>query len=143
MPLDRGTRNYAIFLLALAAGLIALALYEPPVVRELNKKLEQDPLVSTFPYEFRVLRVENGAAVMSTPRSPAVPVERVLGILFPDIAGQPGDSPGFQEAQKKLATVQTRARDLVLHDPRVKRVRWELDRDWLMQHGLQPPAASL
>jgi len=142
MPLDRATRNYAIFLLALAAGLIALALYEPPVVRELNEKLEQDPLVSAFPYDFRVLRVEQGTAFMSTPRSPAVPVERVLGILFPDIAGQPGDSSAFQEAQKRLARAQTRALDLVLEDPRVKRVQWQLDRNWLMQHGIQLPAGG-
>ena len=142
MPLDRATRNYAIFLLALAVGLIAIALYEPPVVRELNEKLEQDPLVSAFPYTFRVLRVEGDTAVMSTPRSPAVPVERVLGILFPDIAGQPSDSPTFQEAQKRLARTQTRARDLVLEDPRVKRVQWHLDRDWLLQHGIQLPAGG-
>ena len=143
MPLDRGTRNYAIFLLALAAGLIALALYEPPLVHELNKKLEQAPQVSAFPYEFRVLRVENGTAVMSTPRSPAVPVERVLGILFPEVAGQAGDSPAFQKAQKHLAKTQTRARDLVLKDPKVKRVQWQLDRNWLMQHGIQLPAQAI
>ena len=142
MPLDRGTRNYALFLLALVAALIALALYEPPLVRDLNRKLAEDPLVSRFPYAFRVLQVENGTAVMSTPRSPAVPVERVLGILFPEVAGQPGDSPGFQKAQKRLARVQTRARDLVLKTPGVKRVQWRLDRDWLVQHGIQPPAGS-
>jgi len=143
MPLDRSTRNYALFLLALALSLIALALYEPPVVRELNKRLKQDPQVSAFPYEFRVLRLEGTVAIMSTPRSPAIPVERILGILFPEVAGQPGDSPTFQKAQQQLATVQTRARDLVLEDPRVKRIQWELDGNWLMQHGIHPPAGTL
>jgi len=76
---------------------------------------------------------------MSTPRSPAVPVERVLGLLFPEVAGQPGDSPAFQAAQQRLARIQTRARDLVLEAPDIDHVRWELDRDWLMRHGIQPP----
>ncbi|HHH40364.1 MAG TPA: glutamate-ammonia-ligase adenylyltransferase [Sedimenticola sp.] len=139
MPLDRGTRIYAAFLLALILGLVLLALYEPPRVAELNDLLESDPQVSASPYPFRVLRVEGATAVMSTPRSPAVPVERVLGLLFPEVAGQPGDAPAFQAAQQRLARIQTRARDLVLEAPDIDHVRWELDRDWLMRHGIQPP----
>ncbi len=139
MPLDRATRNYALFLLALILGLVFLALYEPPRVAALNERLESDPEISAFPYPFRVVRVEGTTAVMHTPRSPAVPVARVLGILFPEVAGQPSDSPAFQAAQKRLARIQTRARDLVLEAPDIDRVRWELDRDWLLQHGLRPP----
>lgn len=142
MPLDRGTKIYALVLLGLILGLVALALYEPPVVRELNDKLEQDSLVNSFPYAFRVVRVEGNTAVMSTPRSSAVPVERVLGILFPEVAGQPGDSPVFQAAQERLATTQKRAYKLVMDDPRIRRIQWELDRDWLMQHGITLPPAG-
>ncbi len=143
MALDRGTRIYAAVLLFLVVGLAVLALYEPPEVARLNARLSADPQVAAFPYPFRVLRLEEGdTAVMSTPRSTAVPVERILGILFPESAGRSGDAPEFQAAQRRLAEVQTRARDLVLADPAVKRVRWVLDRDWLMRHGIQSPPST-
>jgi hypothetical protein len=139
MPLDRGTKIYALTLLGLILGLVALILYEPPVVRELNEKLAQDSAVSRFPYKFRVLRMEGSTAVMSTPRSSAVPVEQVLGILFPEVAGQPGDSPAFQAAQARLAIAQKRAYKQVIEDPRVNQIRWELDKSWLMEHGVTLP----
>jgi hypothetical protein len=138
MPLDRGTRIYAGFLLAVVVGLVALALYQPAKVRELNQRLANDPLVSGFPYPFHVLRVENGVAVMSTPRSSLVPVAEVLGRLFPEVANASPDSPQFQEHQSQLAKVQKHAKALVLQDPDIHDVRWELDRDWLLQHGIQP-----
>ncbi len=135
--MDRGTRNYAIFLALLVSGLLFVALYEDPKVSSLNDLLEQDPQVASFPYSFRVLRVANGVATMSTPRSSRVPVARVLGILFPSVAGKSEASAAYQKAQKRLATVQTRARDMVLQDPEIHRVSWELDRDWLARHGVQ------
>lgn len=135
--LDKGTRNYALFLLALLVLWVAWALYEDPKVSELNQRLEADPLVSAFPYRFRVLRVENGIATMSTPRSSAVPVARVLGILFPNVAGKAETSEAYMRAQQRLAKVQTRARDRVLDDPEIKSVSWELDRAWLSRHGIQ------
>ena len=139
MTLDRGTRIYALFLLALILGLLFLALYQPPKVRELNRLLSSDPALSSFPYPFRVLHVEGSTAVMGTPRSPGMPVQQVLPLLFPETAGRSTDSPAFQEAQKRLAKMQARARRLVAQDPEIDKVRWELDRDWLAQHGLQPP----
>lgn len=135
--LDRGTRIYALLLLALILLWVGWALYEDPQVAALNRRLEADPQVSAFPYRFRVLRLENGVATMSTPRSSALPVSRVLGILFPHVAGKAEDSDAFQAAQRQLARVQTRARDLVLEDPGVKSVRWELDRGWLGSYGIQ------
>jgi hypothetical protein len=74
--------------------------------------------------------------MMSTPRSTEVPVERVLGLLFPEVSRRPSDSPEFREAQQRLAGVQTRARDLVLEDAQIQRVSWVLDRDWLRDHGI-------
>jgi len=136
MALDRGTKIYAGVLLAVALGLVALALYEPPLVRDLNHRLETDPQLAGFPYPFRVLRVENGVATMTTPRNRAVPVARVLGKLFPEVAGADPASPRFQAFQEKLASAQKRAMAMVMKDPQVKRVQWELDRDWLMRHGI-------
>jgi len=140
MPgLDRGTKIYAAVLGALVLGLVFLTLYEPPQVSRLNDRLEADEQVGNFPYAFRVLRIGNGVAVMSTPRSSAVPVARVLDKIFPGVGNSAPNSPLFQEMQKKLATVQARASKLVTEDPEIKGVQWELDRDWLMQHGINPP----
>lgn len=135
--LDRGTRNYALFLLAVVVLWIGWALYEDPQMSALNQRLEDDPVVSVYPYRFRVLRVGNGVATMSTPRSSAVPVARILGILYPNVAGKPETSDAYMHAQQQLAKTQTRARDTVLDDPQIKSINWELDRTWLTQHGIQ------
>ncbi|MBL3601096.1 MAG: glutamate-ammonia-ligase adenylyltransferase [gamma proteobacterium endosymbiont of Lamellibrachia anaximandri] len=134
--MDRGTRNYAIGLGIFVLGLLVLFLYEDPKASDLNDLLEEDAEISAFPYAFRVLRISNGIAVMSSPRSTEVPVARVLGILFPRVAGKSPASAEFQKVQKNLAKVQTKARDLVVADPEIKRVHWELDRAWLSGHGV-------
>lgn len=140
MPkLDKGTRIYAAILGAIVLGLIFLALYEPPIVSDLNDRLEADEHVGNFPYAFRVMRVDNGVAVMSTPRSSAVPVAQVLDKIFPGLGNSDPASPLFQELQAQLATTQKRARTIVLENPEIRRVRWQLDRDWLTQHGIPLP----
>ena len=135
--LDRGTRNYALFLLALLLLWLGWALYEDPLVSSLNRRLGDDPELAAFPYRFRVLDVSNGVATIGTPRSSAVPVARVLGILYPNVAGKPETSDAYLRAQQQLARTQTRARDMILEAPQIEAVRWQLDRDWLMKHGIQ------
>ena len=140
MPqLDRGTKIYAAVLGAVALALTFLALYTPPQVGHLNGRLEADEQVGSFPYPFRVLRVSNGVAVMSTPRSSAVPVAQVLDKIFPGLGNSDPASPLFRELQDKLASTQKRAKAIVLKDPEIKRVQWELDRDWLSAHGITLP----
>ena len=73
---------------------------------------------------------------MSTPRSTDVPVSRILGILFPEVKGLSTQSSIFQKTQKSLAKVQILARETVISDAEIKRVSWELDRSWLLQHGI-------
>jgi hypothetical protein len=143
MPqLDRGTKIYAAVLGTLVLVLIFLALYTPPQVAHLNDRLEANEQVGGFPYPFRVLRVSNGVAVMSTPRSSAVPVAQVLDKIFPGLGNSDPASPLFRELQDQLASTQKRARAIVLEDPEIKRVQWELDQDWLMQHGITPPPST-
>ncbi|EGV51736.1 hypothetical protein [Candidatus Endoriftia persephone] len=135
--MDRGTRNYVVFLVLLVLGLALLFGYESPKVSELNQRLAADPELNSFSYRFRVVRLDGRKAVMSTPRSTEVPVERILHLLFDDLTSRQTSGPRFQQAQRELARIQTKARDMVLADPAVERVSWELDRDWLMQHGVQ------
>lgn len=134
--MDRGSRNYLIFLIVLVVGLLVLVLYEDPRVSKLNGLLEKDVEITDFPYPFRVISVVDGVATLSTPRSTDVPVAQVLGILFPKVAGRAPNSVEFQRAQQHLATVQTRVRELILAEPTIARVSWQLDRNWLSQHGL-------
>jgi len=133
---DRFTRNYLIILAAIMLPLLFWALYEDPLVSELNEQLEADAVVGSYPYAFRVLRLQNGVAVMSTPRSSSFPVQRALGLIYPRLANRAQDNPDLMEAQAVLASTQKRAKAIVMKSPSVKRVRWELDKDWLMDHGV-------
>ncbi len=139
MALDRGTKIYAVILGLGLVALIFAIFYESPMVSRLNKQLAADPQIHDFPYPFRVLHVNNGVAIMSTPRSSAVPVAQVLNLIFPDLGNAGPGSPRFLERQKQLARVQTQARDLVLKHTEIKKVHWQVDRNWLLQHGVQLP----
>lgn len=109
--------------------------------RELNQVLEataSEPL-KAYPYPFRVLRVEQGMAVMGTPRNFDVPAFRVIAVLYPDINVKDPNNPAFVEAQQTLAARQTEARLIVSAQPGIKGVKWELDKTWLAAHGVDVP----
>ncbi len=135
--MDKFTRNYSIILGIIVLVVLVWALYEDPDVSALNDLLEQDVAVDNYPYEFQVLRLQNGSAVMSTPRSSEFPVHRALGILFPHLANRAQDNPDVMQAQQELAEIQKKAMAIVMESGKVKNVRWELDKDWLRQHGIQ------
>lgn len=110
--------------------------------RELNQVLEataSEPL-KAYPYPFRVLRVEQGMAVMGTPRNFDVPAFRVIAVLYPEINVKDPNNPAFVEAQQTLAARQTEARLIVSAQPGIKGVKWELDKTWLGAHGIELPA---
>ena len=135
--MDRATKIYAWFLLAVGLSWLIWTLYEDPQVSAMNDVLSQDTELATYPYRFRVLRVEEHTAVISTPRSSQVPVARILGILYPAVAGRSPQSPAFQQAQMDLATHQKRAKAVIAGEPGIDAVRWELDRRWLAEHGIE------
>lgn len=137
--LDRGTKIYAAVLVSVVLIFTIAVLYEPPKLRDMNRTLAEDALLSAYPYPFRVLRIDNDTAVMGTPRSAEVPVRRVLTVLEPAIAGLGDDDPAFQAAQMRLAETQNHARERVLANTDIKAVRWELDADWLRVRGIQVP----
>jgi hypothetical protein len=135
--MDRFTRNYSIVLGVIVLVVLVWALYEDPQVSELNDLLEHDTEVAGYPYQFQVIRLQNGIAIMSTPRSSAFPVHRALGILFPHLANRAQDNPDVMEAQQELARIQKRAKAIVMELGKVNSVRWQLDKNWLSQHGIQ------
>ena len=134
--MDRFTRNYSIVLGGILLVVLAWAFYEDPQVSDLNDLLEHDREIASYPYQFQVLRIQNDIAVMSTPRSSEFPVHRALGILFPRLANRAQDNPDVMKAQQELARIQKRAQAIVMNSGKVKSVRWELDKDWLSQHGV-------
>ncbi len=138
--MDKFTRNYSIVLASIALIWLVWALYEDPKLSEINDLLKQDKIVSSYPYKFRLLRLSNGVAVLSTPRTSEFPVYKALGVIYPHLANRAQDNPDLVQAQQQLAEVQKRVSRIVMESDNVQQVKWELDRIWLAQHGvvLQP-----
>ncbi len=109
--------------------------------RELNRAIAEksSPLLKNYPYEFRVLRTEGSVAIMTTPRSFVVPAFRMLGALYPEMEVKNPNAPAFIAAQKTLGEVQGEVRGIVMSQPGITSVRWELDRQWLSAHGIEVP----
>jgi len=81
--MNRGTRIYAAVLATLVLALAIAALYQPADVRRLNSLLADDPALADYAYHFRVLSIKGRTAGMSSPRSAAVPVQRMIGAIHP------------------------------------------------------------
>ncbi len=130
-------RSQALILAAaLAAGLLWWFAHEDPRVAALNEAIQQDAALRAYPYQFHVVRVEDGIAVMATPRSPKVPAFQALKLIYPSLQGRSPESPDLMQAQQELAELQSRAREIVLQQPGIRAVKWELDKDWLASYGI-------
>jgi len=139
--MDTFTRNYAGGLAAIALASAGVWLYSTwtPRLWEINAQLAADPLVSAYPYHFRVTDLNQGTATLSTPRSFDVPAIQFLSILNPELASLAQDDPRLVAAQQRLVDAQKRAMELVAGLSDVNAVRWELDVAWLADHGIQAP----
>ena len=134
----RETIIAVVVLLLVAAGLLAIwRSHSDPRIDELNRMLADDLEVSEYDYRFRVFGIEGNTAVMSTPRSPQMSVLRFLEIIRPDLDVSQPDTPEVIAAQKELARVQYRAREIVMSHPQIEDVRWQLDKRWYLQHGVE------
>lgn len=109
--------------------------------RHLNDVLAEksSPQLKSYPYPFQVLRVEGHTAVMTTPRNFEVPAFRMLGVLYPDINVKDNNNPKFIEVEHLLGRMQDEARGIVLAEPGIESVRWELDKTWLRRQGIEVP----
>lgn len=125
-----------------ALALLDWAIQRPDApTRHLNDALAEkaSPQLKNYPYQFRVLRVEGKTAVMTTPRNFDVPAFRMLGVLYPEINVRDNNNPKFIEVEHLLGRVQDEAKGIVLAEPGIESVRWELDRDWLRRKGIEVP----
>jgi hypothetical protein len=142
--MDKFTRNYSIVLGVVVVALVAwwISSIWQPEVWKLNEMLEADAELADYPYPFRVERLEDGVAIISTPRNFQVPAIRFLQLIHPELAGLAQDDPKVVEAQQGLIDHQKRAQGLVSAQPGVDRVDWELDVQWLADHGVQVPSGN-
>ncbi|MBK1718404.1 hypothetical protein [Thiocystis violacea] len=136
--MDRFTKTYSILL----GIIVILGLFFwmksswQPGVRGLDRILTSDAQLSTYPYQFRLRSFNDGIAVISTPRSFDVPALQFLQIIHPKLAGKNQDDPEMAAAQQDLIDHQKRAMGLMLAQPDVQSVDWELDTQWLADHGV-------
>lgn len=96
--------------------------------------------LKNYPYRFHVVKVVGETAYLSTPRNVEVPAFRMLAVLYPGIDTRDANNPAFIAEEQHLGRVQSEARAIVLGQPGVKDVQWELDREWLAKQGIDVPA---
>ena len=102
-------------------------------------KAAASPELKNYPHAFHVMRVEGNTAIMGTPRNFDMPAFRFLGAMYPDVNVKDHDNPAFIALEKTLGQVQDEAKGIVLAQPGITGVKWELDREWLQRHHLQVP----
>jgi hypothetical protein len=136
--LDDFTRKYLYFLLSLC--LIAFIWWLTSLdfrAGEINDVLKNDAEVSTYPYPFRVISVENGVAKISSPRSAQLSAIQSLRVMYPELKNSSASSDEIMEAQRGLAKVQSRVGKLVKSQADVSSIKWVLDTQWLAENGIQ------
>ena len=134
-------RYWAVIMLLFLVGLDWYIRAPDSRSRQLTGAIEaqSSAQLKSYPYTFRVMSVSGETAVMSTPRSVEVPALKALGALFPRIDTRNPNDPQFIAAERLLGEVQGEARSIILSQPGIKAVRWELDRDWLAAHAIDVP----
>lgn len=140
--MDRFTRNYSILIGILVIGALAFWINSAwkPDAWNLDSVLESDPKITSYPYRFRVVSLENGVATLSTPRSFDVPAYRFLAIIHPNLKDKADNDPQMIAAQQDLIDHQKHAQGLILAQPQVQSVQWELDTQWLAARGISVPS---
>lgn len=134
-------RYLAILVLLFLVGLDWFIRAPDSRSRQLTAAIEAQASANlkNYPYRFRVMKVNGETAVVSSPRSVEVPALKVLGVLYPEINTKDPNDPAFIAAEQLLGQVQAEARSIVLTQPGIKNVHWELDRDWLVAHHVEVP----
>jgi hypothetical protein len=138
--MDRLTRTSIIIsglLLILLVVSLTLNRYGArPRVWELNEMLRQDPVLATYPYEFRVVLFLNGVATLTSPHGNELPIEPFLKVVAPALAGQASDAVALAAAEEQFRQHEMRAIELLTAEQDVTSVVWALDRAWYHDHHI-------
>ncbi|MES9830854.1 MAG: hypothetical protein ABW139_01295 [Candidatus Thiodiazotropha sp. DIVDIV] len=137
MSLDRGTKIYAGILGSLVAiGLLAWLSSLDFRLSEIDSMLDNDMEISSYPYHFKALEIRGSTAIMSTPRTNAVPAVKFLAMINPGLSRKSDQDPEMIEAQKRLGAIQGKVRKLVLSREDIDKVNWRIDKEWYSQKGV-------
>lgn len=137
MSLDRGTKIYAAILAGICLSIfIAWLLTLDFRIGEINTLLQQDPQITSYPYRFRALEIKGKTAVISSPRSSAMPAVKFLALIKPGLKNVSEQDPIMISAQKELAAIQSKVRKLVLSREDIDRVNWRIDKEWYAERGI-------
>lgn len=110
-----------------------------PQVGVLNAALETSasPALHSYAYHFKVLSVnEKGIVTLSTPRSPDMPIYRMISAIDPNLSGKNPNDPDFVHAEQQINDMQTQAAQIILMQPGIHGIKWQLDKNWLSEHGI-------
>ncbi|MCG7871245.1 MAG: hypothetical protein N0C81_13870 [Candidatus Thiodiazotropha lotti] len=137
MSLDRGTRIYAGILGSLVGvSLLAWLLTLDFRLGEIDEMLKQDKQIAAYPYTFKALEIKGTTAILSTPRTSAVPAVKFLSMIFPRLSRKSEQDPAVIAAQQQLGKIQGKVRELVLSRQDIERVSWRIDKAWYAQKGV-------
>jgi hypothetical protein len=145
--MDRFTRNAVIGTgLVLALLILSLVPWDRmslrPRIWQLNDILSQDPILAAYPYEIRALLFLNGVVTLTRPYDDQVPVNAFLGAIDPALAGKAADDPALVAAKDRLRQHEMHAIMLMVAEPDVDSVVWQLDRARLFDLGIALPSAA-
>ena len=129
--------KYNLFLITIVVAFIGNWIWNyNPRVGDLNDLLSEDVELANYPYQFCVIELKDGNAVMSSPRSAQVSVLKFLSIVKPELRNKDSDSPEVIAAQKELAKLQSKAKKLILMQADVNRISWKIDKSWFASYGV-------
>ena len=109
---------------------------DPAEVKAINTQLQSNAELMQYPYKFRVIKIDNGVATVTSPRSAQVSVLHALKIIHPEHAYKSPDSPEIIQDQKELANLQEIAAKIIKSSPDVSRIEWQIDKAWLGSNGI-------
>lgn len=135
--LDPFTKRYLVILMIAAAALLVWWIAGlDSRVSKLNDILQSDSKLAAYPYQFKVISLKNGEAVVSSPRSAQVPVVQFLRIAYPELKNASVTDDSMMAAQDILVSIQSHAGKLVKSQDYVESIRWTIDRKWYAYHGI-------
>jgi len=130
-------KQFAIVML-IASFFVAWIVYSNMSIIFINNTVMEDTELGAYPYPFRILRKEGNIAIMGSLRSTGIPASTALKILFPELKDTPDNDKVMQYAQKKMARLQAKAKEIVLKNSDFDSVNWELDENWFRLHDIKP-----
>ncbi|MEM6604911.1 MAG: hypothetical protein AAF671_04070 [Pseudomonadota bacterium] len=134
---DRFAKIYlAVLLTLISLGLLYYWLSRDEQVAALNSELNANPQLHAYAFRFKVIEIVDRVAVVSSPLQPGLSVVHFVRAVYPTLQAAPIDDPGVMAAQMELSSMQQLAEDLLLSNPGIDTVRWQLDELWYKHNGV-------